>query len=108
MIMNVTREEFKTMLLLYASGIDAQVHDDELEVILQHVDGDIYQRVKKMYGKMSDVEVLDCIKTHCALYAATEADRQGIFDALHAVIAADGEHSAMENHLMRTLRKLLR
>ena len=35
--MILTKEEFKVLIMLYVSNIDGQIHEDEVEVMLERV-----------------------------------------------------------------------
>lgn len=104
---NLTKEEFNVLVMLYATKIDGSVKGDELEVVLEKSHPVAFAEMKKMLRKMSDIEILSCIAEHASKYIATETDRQELFASVHEIFAADGRHSAMENHLMRVLKKIL-
>lgn len=104
---NLTKEEFNVLVMLYAAKIDGSVKGDELEVVLEKSHPAAFAEMKKMLRKMSDIEILSCIAEHASKYTATETDRQELFASVHEIFAADGRHSAMENHLMRVLKKIL-
>ena len=104
---NLTKEEFNVLVMLYAAKIDGSVKGDELDVVLEKSHPTAFAEMKKMLRKMSDIEILSCIAEHASKYTATETDRQELFASVHDIFAADGRHSAMENHLMRVLKKIL-
>ena len=56
---------------------------------------------------MNDAEVLECIRENKALYAANESDRLDLIHDLCAVIEADEKCTAMEEQMVRTMRRLL-
>ena len=51
--------------------------------------------------KMSDAEVLDCIRENKSQYAATEADRLDLIHDLCAIIEVDEKVSVMEEQMVR-------
>ena len=97
-----TQDEFKTLLMLYAANIDGTIHPDEMELILQHVDPAVVSKLKKDFSKMSDTQILDLIHENKPKFITEQ-----ILDDIRSIIAADGRHSAMEAHLLRTLKKIL-
>ena len=105
--MNLNKEEFKVMAMLYAANIDGNIQSDELEVMLEKTDKDTYKRVSKMFGKMNDMQVIDCIKENKNQYLATEADKKQFMDDLKTIIEADEKVTTMENHVCKALEKLL-
>ena len=105
MILN--KDEFKVLVMLYAANIDGNIQSEEVKVMLEKTGFDTVEKVEKLFAKMSDAEVLDCIRENKALYAATEADRMDIIANVCAVIEADEVCSVMEEQLVKTLRRLL-
>lgn len=105
-INNLTKEEFKTLLMLYASNIDGNIHRDEVDVMLEKANPLVFGSVKKVFAKMGDVEILDCIKANKSKYASTDEECKVLLDDIKAVIQADDRNLVMENHLMRIINKL--
>jgi tellurite resistance protein len=60
-----------------------------------------------MFKNMGDTEILSCIQENKAQYLADPAEKQQLLDDVHSIIAADGRHSAMENQLIRELKRVL-
>ena len=102
-----TKDEFKVLVMLYAANIDSNIHQDEVDEILQKTDAATYEKVRKMFNKMSDTEILSSIQDNKAQYLADATEKQQLLDDVHSIIASDGHHSAMENHLTRVLKKVL-
>ena len=92
------------LLMLYAAGIDCKMQKDEMETMLERADEDTFKRVKKMYDKMSDIEIMDCIAENKERFAA---DRDALLDSVNAIVNADGRNSEMEKQMLRFLNKVL-
>lgn len=105
--MTLNKDEFKVMVMLYAANIDGNIKSEEVKVMLQKSDFDTVEKVEKLFEKMSDKEVLDCIRENKAQYAATEADRLDLIHDLCAIIEADEKCTVMEEHMVRELRRVL-
>ena len=105
--MILTKEEFKIMAMLYAANIDGNIQSEEVKVMLKKSDFDTVEKVEKLFAKMSDMEVLECIRENKALYAATETDRMDLIANVCAIIEADEVCTVMEEQVVRTIRKLL-
>ena len=105
--MTLNKDEFKVMVMLYAANIDGNIQSEEVKVMLEKTSFDTVDKVEKLFGKMSDMEVLDCIRENKAQYAASEADRLDLIHDLCAVIEADEKCTAMEEQMVRTMRRLL-
>jgi len=105
--MTLTKEEFKTLVMLYAANIDGNIQSEEVKVMLKKSNFDTVEKVEKLFSKMSDMEVLECIRENKALYAATEADRMDLIANVCAVIEADEVCSVMEEQMVRGMRRVL-
>ena len=105
--MTLNKEEFKTLVMLYAANIDGNIQSEEVKVMLEKSGFDTVGKMEKLFAKMSDVEVLDCISENKSQYAATEADRLDLIHDLCAIIEADEECTVMENQMIRAMGRLL-
>lgn len=105
MILN--KQEFKVMVMLYAANFDGNIQSEEIKVMLEKTDFDTVEKVEKLFDKMSDIEVLDCIRENKAKYIYTEADRLDLIHDLCAIIEADENCTVMEEQMVRGMRRLL-
>lgn len=105
--MTLNKDEFKVMVMLYAANIDGNIQSEEVKVMLKKSDFDTVEKVEKLFAKMSDMEVIECIRENKAQYAATEADRLDLIRDLCAIIEADEKCTVMEELMVRGMRRLL-
>ena len=105
--MELTKQEFKVMVMLYAANIDGNIQSEEVKVMLEKTDFDTVDRMEKAFAKMSDVEVIDCIRENKSKYAATDEDRLDLIHDLCLIIEADENCTVMEQQLVKTMRRLL-
>ena len=105
--MTLTKEEFKTLVMLYAANIDGNIQSEEVKILLEKSGFDTMEKMEKLFAKMSDAEVLDCIRENKAQYASSEADRLDIIHNCCAIIEADEKCTVMEETLVRSMRRLL-
>jgi uncharacterized tellurite resistance protein B-like protein len=105
--MTLTKEEFKTLLMLYAANIDGNIQPEEVKIMLQKIGFETVEKVGKLFSKMSDAEMLACIRENKAQFAATEDDRLEILGDLCAIIEADEKCSTMEEQVIRVMRRIL-
>lgn len=103
-----TKKEFNLLVLLYAASIDGKIQEEELEMMLEKTDAKRFSKVKRTYIKMSDMEMLDCIRERKDDFLATSEDRQQLLDDIHAIINSDDHLTSMESHLMRVIEDLLK
>jgi len=105
--MKLNKEEFKVMAMLYAANIDGNIQSEEVKIMLEKTDFDTVEKVEKLFDKMSDTEILDCIRENKAQNAAAEADKQELMNDLRAIIEADEKVSLMENQICKALEHIL-
>ena len=105
--MTLNKEEFKTLVMLYAANVDGNVQSEEVKVMLEKTGFDTVEKMEKLFAKMNDAEVLECIRENKAQYAATEADRLALIHDCCAIIEADEKCTAMEEQMVRGMRRVL-
>ena len=105
--MTLNKEEFKTLVMLYAANIDGNIQSEEVKIMLEKSGFDTVEKMEKLFAKMSDAEVIACIRENKPLYAATEGDRIDLMADLCAVIEADEKRTIMEEQMMRAMRRIL-
>lgn len=105
--MTLNKEEFKTLVMLYAANIDGNIQSEEVKVMLEKSGFETVEKMENLFDKMNDAEVLDCIRENKLQYAATEADRLDLIHDLCAIIEADEKTTVMEEHLVRAMRRML-
>lgn len=105
MILN--KEEFKTLVMLYAANIDGNIQSEEVKVMLEKSGFDTVEKMENLFAKMNDAEVLECIRENKAQFAATEADRLDLIHDLCAIIEADEKCMVMEEQMVRGMRRVM-
>lgn len=106
--MKQSKEEFKVLVMLYAASIDGNIHEDEVEAMLERTTPDVFKRMKKQFSKMSDTEILDLIADGKQSFATTEDAKAEILESICAVINADENLAPIEEHLYRTICRLMK
>ena len=105
--MTLNKEEFKTLVMLYAANIDGNIQSDEVKVMLEKTGFETVDKVEKMFAKMNDAEALAVIRENKPLYVATEGDRIDLIADLCAIIEADEKCTMMEQQMVRAMGRLL-
>lgn len=105
--MRLSKQEFKVLVMLYAANIDGNIQSDEVKVMLEKTDFETVEKVENLFAKMSDAEVLDCIRENKAHYANTESDRLDLMADLCSIIEADEKVSVIEEAMVRGMRRVL-
>ena len=105
--MTLNKEEFKTLVILYAANIDGNIKSEEVKVMLERSGFEAVEKTEKLFAKMSDAEALAVIRENKPLHVATEGDRIDLMADLCAIIEADEKCTVMEEQMVRTMRRLL-
>jgi uncharacterized tellurite resistance protein B-like protein len=105
--MKLNKEEFKTLVMLYAANVDGNIQSEEVKVMLEKSGFDIVEKMENVFAKMSDAEVLDCIRENKEQYASTEADRLDLIHDVCAIIEADEKCTVMEEQVVREIHRAL-
>ena len=105
--MTLNKEEFKTLVMLYAANIDGNIKSEEVKVMLERSGFEAVEKTEKLFAKMSDAEVLAVIRENKPLYVATEGDRIDLLADLCAIIEADENCTMMEEQMVKTMRRVL-
>ena len=105
--MTLSKEEFKTLLMLYAANIDGNIQSEEVRIMLERSGFDTVDKMEDLFAKMSDAEVLDCIRENKAFYADNEASRLDLIHDLCEIIEADEKCTMMEQQMVRAMGRLL-
>ena len=105
--MTLNKDEFKVLVMLYAANIDGNIQSEEVRIMLKKTGFETVEKVEKLFDKMNDAEVLDCIRENKPLYVATQGDRLELMADLCAIIEADENCTVMEEYMVRSLRRIL-
>ena len=105
--MTLNKNEFTTWVMLYAANVDGNIQSEEVKVMLEKSGFDTVEKMEKLFDKMNDAKVLDCILENKALYAATEDDRMELLADFCAIIEADENCTMIEEEMLKSMRRLL-
>ena len=105
--MTLNKEEFKTLLMLYAANIDGNIQSEEVKVMLEKSGFETVEKMENLFDKMSDAEALAVIRENKPLYVATEGDRIDLLADLCAIIEADEKCTVMEEQMVRAMGRVL-
>lgn len=104
---NLSKEEFEIYCLFIAANADFDITKQELIAMGVHTNPELFVKVYNGFEADSDMERLDTIREHKALYIKDELDRQNLFDRMKTVFFADGKFQAAEQSVFMMLRKLI-
>lgn len=105
--MTLTEDEFRVLLMLYASGMDGIMQAEEVEQMLERTDAVTFCRVRRLFDRMCDKEVLDCIRENKGKYLAAEDAQRRLMNDIRQVVSADGRLTAMEDFFCKAIERVL-
>ncbi len=105
--MTLTKEEFKTLVMLYAANIDGNIQSEEVRIMLEKSGFDTVEKMEHIFAKMNDAEALECIRENKPFYAETEAGRLEIIHDICEIIEADEKCTLIEEQMVREMRRVL-
>lgn len=105
--MTLNAEKFKTLVMLYAANVDGNIQSEEVNLMFEKSGFDMVEKMEKLFSKMNDAKVLDCIREDKAQYASTEADRLDLVHDFCAIIEADEKCTVIEEQMVRAMRRIL-
>lgn len=105
--MTLTKEEFKTLLMLYVANIDGNIQSEEVRIMLEKSGFETVEKMEKLFSKMNDAEALECIRENKDFYADTEINRLDLIHDCCAIIEADEKCTMIEEMMVKALGKLL-
>ena len=104
---NLSKEEFKALLMLYVANSDGRVSLDEVRAMLERTSPKVYSAIRLKFAKMNDMDVLQCIEDHKKHYFTTAEERQGLLADLKSVVEADGKLLPVEEYMLRGIEGVM-
>ena len=99
--------EFLTFVMIYASHVDMEFSEKEMEIIKSKVDEDVFNKMYEEFDRRSDFDSLQTILAYKGLYFPTAERKNEILKAIKLQFFADGDYSPMERELMHFFQKLM-
>jgi uncharacterized tellurite resistance protein B-like protein len=103
----MNKKQFEVLLLLYVANIDGQLHADEIQLIMEKYGHETFVQTKKMFDKMGDSEILECLRDNKKQFVSTETERRQLLAELKKMICTDERLMTMEERLYKTIEKIL-
>lgn len=104
---NWNQEELRAYTLIYCMNADVKVDDKEVELILNSVNKNIYDKMLEEFTNDNDYESIQKISNTVKDLNYTKAQVQSLFDEIRKVFYADNELSIMERNIALGLKRVL-
>ena len=102
----MNKEEFKVLFMLYVANVDG-IQSEEIDTILEKTDSVTFNKVKKMFAKMNDAEILKYIEENKQSFVATEEERKALLEDCRSIITSDNQSTVMEEFVIKSVEKVL-
>lgn len=102
-----TKKDYLAFTLLYASSVDSEVGEEELELIDQLVGHDVTVHIHKAMKNLSDYECLLTIENERAKFYPGEDGKEAVLAELEQLFKADGHFAQIEQVALYHLKKVL-
>ena len=102
-----TRAELKAYILLFCAHADLHESGPEAELIKTKVGKDRYEKVHSAFDKDNDFQRIEKIKHKIKSLGYTPEDLKGLYREIQEVFFADGVYDHMEQHIFRSLKRIL-
>jgi hypothetical protein len=100
-------QEFLAYLFLYGASADLVIQKTEIDLILERVGKERYEKALELFEGKSDYERLQFILSHKAEHFPTEEEKEKVLGQLKEIFYADKDFSVMEQNIFRILQKIL-
>lgn len=105
--MMYTKDEFITFLLLYAAHADAEFTQEEKDMILDHANGETYQKIYDDFVDKNDYQAIQTILSYRDKYFPSEEAKTELLSDVKDMFCADGEFSSFEREILHLLQRLM-
>ena len=102
----MNKEEFKVLVMLYVANVDG-IQSEEIDTILEKTDCATFNKVKKIFAKMNDAEILKYIEENKQSFVATEEERKALLEGCRSIITSDNQSTVMEEFVIKSIEKVL-
>ena len=103
----MTRTEYQILLMLYVANIDGKIQDEELSVMLQKTNPETLAKVREIFARMSDREVVECIRENKVRFASKQSDHDQLIGDIRSVLGADNNIASKTDYICVAIEKLL-
>lgn len=100
-------QEFLAYLFLYGASADLVIQKEEINLILERVGKERYEKALGLFEGKSDYERLQFILAHKEQHFSTPEEKEKLLSQLKEIFYADKDFSVMEQNIFRILQKIL-
>ena len=106
--LDLSKQEFFGLMMMYAANIDGEEHQDELDVISNSIGVAAFDRCSEVFKSMNDIELINYFRDHKGKYVKSAMDEKIFLSEIKTVISGDHRVDIMERILLSALKKILK
>lgn len=106
-INNWTYQEFKAFVLLYAAYADLKLEESEIQLIIEKVGDETYNRISGNIQEMNDYEKLQTILSFKERFFPNQEKKEAILKDIQEIVMADNKLQHIEQGLLYCLKRLM-
>ena len=105
---NLTKEEFKAFLLLYAAQTNFIETQEEIDYIESKIPDEIINKIRKEINKLNDYQKSEIIVNQIKSNHYVQTDLDKILAEIKELYKSDGVFDSLEQSMFAMLEKLLK
>jgi hypothetical protein len=106
-LLSTTRDEFFTLLLIYASYADLEFSSVEKEYIVNKFGEATFDKMNLIYDSFSEFQLLSYISANRLQYMDSLGNDEQLSDELTTLFNIDGEFSRLEKGFYNFIKRIL-
>ena len=106
-IPQLTQSQFETFVLIYASHVDYDFCDEEMEFVKNQSTNKEYQEMYDLFNGISDYSSLKIILENKKRFLHSQSERQAFFEKIVTLFKVDGDYSRGEKVFLTFLKKMI-
>lgn len=105
--LNWSQNDYLLFLSLYIANSDAQITEDERDIIQGYFGADAYKSMRKYADSCSDFECIGIITDLREKFFPGEEGKKLLLQRMKEIENADGDFNAIEHIIVRNIQKLI-
>lgn len=103
----LSKNEFITFVLIYASHIDYEFTPHEKALILNKTDNQTFNTMMNLFEKNNDYQCMKIILKHKSKYFNNKRDQDQLFGLIKELFEADNDYSRIEQTFIPFFKKMI-
>ena len=102
----LNKEQFETLLLIYAAYVDYEFTEEEKSFILSRCSLETFETMHNLFLSLEDFSCLRIIINYKEKYYPTKKSQDDLFKLLKEIFGVDGDYSRIEKVFVSFFKKI--